>query len=146
MKKSIFDEQTNKVLKKWQKNAQKKSKHEQSSHNSKTSKQDGTDSQHATNVFASVEVQGKNNDLLTGPWLWWLALNVGEDIEKMLEVTDTIEAKTFNLFPSLWQYVDINMKYLHFGKLQLINLAWNWVCCNFKDMETVIQSHKLTSA
>ncbi|PRQ19357.1 hypothetical protein RchiOBHm_Chr7g0216341 [Rosa chinensis] len=78
MKKSIFDEQTNKALKKWQKNAQKKNKHE-GSH--KTTKQklggqsanpqsdmetEGSNPRQSANIMASVDVQGKN-DLLTGP-------------------------------------------------------------------------------
>lgn len=82
MKKSIFDEQTNKALKLWQKNAQKKNKNDHSSH--KPAKQtlgggsaapapahtdmekDGATPPQTANIMASVDIQGKN-DLLSGP-------------------------------------------------------------------------------
>ncbi|KAK9928454.1 hypothetical protein M0R45_025589 [Rubus argutus] len=80
MKKSIFDEQTNKALKKWQKNAQKKNKNDHTSH--KPAKQtlgggstapahtdmekDGATPPQTANIMASVDIQGKN-DLLSGP-------------------------------------------------------------------------------
>lgn len=77
MKKSIFDEQTNKALKIWQKNAAKKKT------DGKPAAKPSVDSvtkappkaemekgpstpEQTANILASVDIQGNTNDLLTG--------------------------------------------------------------------------------
>lgn len=80
MKKSIFDEQTNKALKIWQKNAAAKKAGGKSGGKAssggdsvtkpppkaKMDKNASTPEQTA-NITASVDIQGNNTDLLSGP-------------------------------------------------------------------------------
>lgn len=78
MKKSIFDEQTNKALKKWQKNAAAKKKNDgkpaakasvdsvtKAPQKAEMEKGPSTPEQTA-NIMASVDIQGNTKDLLTG--------------------------------------------------------------------------------